>query len=179
MGNNDLYKCRECGFSFDGFLRDCPECKSEHVKIQGLIHAKKTRIVICNACGGEFQLLFTTSPSKPDSVECPRCHSVGNYRDKEEQIPLGASPHRNKKALDIQIGGSHYKDFPIQPIEFIIKNKLSFQQGDIIKRIVRYNMPTGKGVEDLKKIKHVIDLMILLEDHFPDSIPIVNEGDSI
>jgi hypothetical protein len=30
---------------------------------------------------------------------------------------------------DKQIGGSHYKDFHIQPYEFISKNDLSFFQG--------------------------------------------------
>lgn len=68
-----------------------------------------------------------------------------------------------KSALDTQIGGNHYKNFPIQPIEFIIKNKLSFPQGNVVKRIVRYNLPTGKGIEDLRKIKHEIDLLIELE----------------
>jgi len=32
-----------------------------------------------------------------------------------------------------QIGGNHYKDFTIQPYEFISKNNLSFFQGNVIK----------------------------------------------
>ena len=39
------------------------------------------------------------------------------------------------KATERQIGGKHYKDFKIQPIEFITKNKLSFIQGNIIKYV--------------------------------------------
>lgn len=66
-----------------------------------------------------------------------------------------------KKALDIQIGGSHYKDFVIQPIEFIMKNNLNFCQGNIIKYICRYK--DKNGIEDLKKIKHYVDLLIQLE----------------
>ena len=31
-----------------------------------------------------------------------------------------------KETLNTQVGGSHYQDFPIQPIEFIMKNSLSF-----------------------------------------------------
>ena len=27
------------------------------------------------------------------------------------------------KATDIQVGGSHYKDMPIQPVEFIVENR--------------------------------------------------------
>ena len=64
----------------------------------------------------------------------------------------------------LQIGGDHYKNFVLQPIEFIVDNELSFLQGSIIKRICRFDKPTGKGLEDLQKIKHEVDLLIELED---------------
>jgi len=64
--------------------------------------------------------------------------------------------------LDKQVGGSHYKDFDIQPLEFITKNKLSYIQGNIIKYVTRYK--DKNGVEDLQKAKHYIDLLIELED---------------
>lgn len=69
-----------------------------------------------------------------------------------------------EKALNSQVGGDHYKDFPIQPIEFILKNDLDFLQGCVVKRICRYNKPGGKRVEDLQKIKHEIDLLIELKE---------------
>jgi hypothetical protein len=59
-----------------------------------------------------------------------------------------------------QIGGTHYQDFVIQPFEFFIKNSIPFHKADIIKRILRYDKPTGKGEEDLKKIKHEVNLII-------------------
>jgi len=61
-------------------------------------------------------------------------------------------------ALDKQIGGGHYKDMVIQPVEFITKNNLGFIEGCIIKYISRYK--DKNGVEDLKKIKHYVDLLI-------------------
>ena len=64
------------------------------------------------------------------------------------------------KASNKQIGGSHYKSFEIQPAEFITKNKLGFLEGCIVKRICRYSVPGGKGLQDLQKIKHEIDLLI-------------------
>ena len=64
-------------------------------------------------------------------------------------------------ALSTQEGGNHYKDFPIQPIEFITKNGLSFAQGNVIKYICRYK--AKNGLQDLKKARHYIDLMIELE----------------
>ncbi len=65
--------------------------------------------------------------------------------------------------LKVQVGGDHYKGFKIQPVEYTMKNGLNFLQGCIVKRISRYNMPTGKGVQDLEKIKHEIDLLIKLD----------------
>ena len=65
-----------------------------------------------------------------------------------------------EKATDKQIGGNHYKQFKIQPIEFITKNKLSFIQGCIIKYICRFE--NKNGIEDLEKIKHYCDLQIQL-----------------
>lgn len=68
---------------------------------------------------------------------------------------------RGEKALDVQVGGGHYKGMVIQPVEFIMKNKLNFCQGNAIKYICRYN--EKNGLEDLKKAKHYIDLLIQLE----------------
>ena len=58
-----------------------------------------------------------------------------------------------------QVGGSHYKDFHIQPYEFISKNNLSFFQGNVVKYVCRYL--NKKGIEDLEKIIHYCELEIL------------------
>ena len=65
------------------------------------------------------------------------------------------------KALDTQIGGTHYKSYAIQPIEYIMKNNLNYCQANIIKYATRYKDKNGK--EDLLKIKHYVDLLIELE----------------
>jgi len=65
-------------------------------------------------------------------------------------------------ALDVQVGGAHYKQFPIQPIEYIQKNGLTYLEGNIIKYATRWRHKNG--IEDLKKIKHYVDLIIELED---------------
>ena len=68
-------------------------------------------------------------------------------------------PHRaTERATDKQIGGEHYKQYKIQPIEFIVANKLDFIQGCVIKYICRFDKKNG--VEDLEKIKHYRDLQI-------------------
>lgn len=65
------------------------------------------------------------------------------------------------KATQQQVGGSHYRDMKIQPIEFIHANGLNFFQGNIVKYIARYKQKNGK--EDLLKARHYIDLLIELE----------------
>jgi hypothetical protein len=60
---------------------------------------------------------------------------------------------------DRQIGGSHYKNFRIQPYEFISKNNLSFFQGNVVKYVCRYL--SKNKIEDLQKIIHYCELEIL------------------
>ena len=59
---------------------------------------------------------------------------------------------------DKQIGGSHYKNFHIQPYELISKNNLSFFQGCVVKYVCRY-MKKDK-IKDLEKIIHYCELEI-------------------
>lgn len=66
-----------------------------------------------------------------------------------------------KTALDIQEGGDHYKSMAIQPVEYIIANNLGFIEGNIIKYISRYK--NKNGVEDLKKARHFIDMLIEMQ----------------
>ena len=62
-----------------------------------------------------------------------------------------------KKAIDKQVGGNHYKEFAIQPIEFIVKNKLPYIEGNIIKYICRWE--EKGGIEDLDKVIHYVELL--------------------
>ena len=64
--------------------------------------------------------------------------------------------------LTAQVGGSHYKDLAIQPVEYITANNLSYLQGSVIKYVTRYQNKNGK--EDLEKAIHFIKMMIQEED---------------
>ena len=68
--------------------------------------------------------------------------------------------------LEQQVGGNHYKDMKIQPIEFAQLNNLNPCEFSIIKYVCRHK--NKNGIEDLKKAKHFIDLLIELEyeDHY-------------
>jgi len=60
-------------------------------------------------------------------------------------------------AKDKQISGKHYKEFNIQPIEFILANDLSFIEGNVIKYVCRHKQKNGS--EDLAKAKHYLELL--------------------
>lgn len=68
-------------------------------------------------------------------------------------------------ALDIQIGGEHYKNAKIQPIQYIEANRLGFLEGCVVKRVTRHDKPTGKGRQDIEKAIH--ELQLLLEFRYP------------
>ena len=72
-----------------------------------------------------------------------------------------------ERALATQVGGGHYKDMPIQPVEFIHKNGIGFAEGCAIKYLCRWR--AKNGVEDLKKARHFIDLLIEMETERTDA----------
>lgn len=57
-----------------------------------------------------------------------------------------------------QIGGTHYSNKSIQPIEYIVANELNFCEGNIIKYVTRYK--DKNGIEDLLKAKHYLEMLI-------------------
>lgn len=60
-------------------------------------------------------------------------------------------------ALDRQVGGSHYKDCEIEPIEYILANSLGYCEGNVVKYITRY--ATKGGAQDLDKVIHYVELL--------------------
>ena len=69
--------------------------------------------------------------------------------------------HPGMTALKKQVGGSHYKDMAIQPVEFIHANGIGFFEGNAIAYLCRWKVKGGVG--DLKKAIHHIELLIELE----------------
>ena len=69
------------------------------------------------------------------------------------------SEHQN--ALDVQVGGGHYKDMPIQPLEFCQKNKLPFCESNVVKYVCRHRAKGGK--QDILKAIHNLQVILQLE----------------
>ncbi len=59
---------------------------------------------------------------------------------------------------DEQVGGDHYKQLKIQPLEYALENDLGICEHAVIKYVSRWK--DKGGVEDLRKARHYIDLMI-------------------
>jgi hypothetical protein len=70
----------------------------------------------------------------------------------------GKRRRRMSKALNKQVGGSHYK-LPIQPVEFIYKNDLDYIRGNVIKYVTRKK----NGAEDILKAIHYCEMLLELE----------------
>jgi hypothetical protein len=61
-------------------------------------------------------------------------------------------------ALERQVGGNHYMDCAIQPIEYIMANNMEYCPANIIKYATRADKKGG--VEDIRKIIHYAELWL-------------------
>jgi hypothetical protein len=99
-----------------------------------------------------------------DKAPCDTCCSPTPHWEpiqyKPEDVAL------NKRALDIQVAGNHYKELAIQPVEYIHANNIGYFEGNVIKYVSRWR--NKNGVKDLEKAKHYIDLLIELEGKLDD-----------
>lgn len=68
-------------------------------------------------------------------------------------------------AFSEQIGGSHYKDMPFQPIKLISMLDLDFFQGNVVKYVSRHKLKDG--VRDLEKAKHYCRMAMEMEKSSP------------
>lgn len=74
---------------------------------------------------------------------------------------------KKPSALDTQIGGNHYKDMAIQPMQYSMANNLNAAQHTVIKYVTRYKAKNGR--QDIEKAIHTLQL--LLEIEYPDDRP--------
>jgi hypothetical protein len=63
--------------------------------------------------------------------------------------------------LQTQVGGNHYKDLKIQPIEFIHANNLDFMTANVVKYVVRAKNKNGS--QDIRKAIHYCKLILKLD----------------
>lgn len=122
---------------------DCPV--SEHLLVHFKLREDSDHSVHSSPAG---RLKWSHWGSRGDIV----AYRLAEVPSKEEK-PAGA--------LSVQVGGDHYKKHGIQPIEYIHANGIGFMEGNVIKYVSRWK--DKGGLDDLKKARHYIDLLIELE----------------
>lgn len=70
---------------------------------------------------------------------------------------------KERSVKDMQVGGNHYKNMAIQPVDYILANKLGYCEANVVKYISRWK--NKGGIDDLRKAKHYIDMLIEDETH--------------
>lgn len=63
-------------------------------------------------------------------------------------------------ALDTQVGGGHYRNKAIQPVQFSMANGLDACAHSVVKYVTRHREKNGR--QDLEKAIHFIDLRLQL-----------------
>lgn len=84
-------------------------------------------------------------------------HGVGAMSQalmKQELLSPKVAPD---SALAVQVAGSHYKDMPIQHVEYCQRNKLGWCESAAIKYLSRHNKKNK--LEDVKKAAHYVRLL--------------------
>lgn len=107
----------------------------------------------CGRCGGEF---IDHSHMVQDRYMNGPYKLLQAYLEAKEPAVKGVDPANS--AFSRQVGGNHYAGMKIQPTEFILANELGFAEGNVVKYVCRYKLKNG--LEDLKKARHYIDMLI-------------------
>lgn len=149
--------------------------------------------IICLKCRHGHQVNRNTMTLNKDNAfefTCRKCsRPIYYYPDREfTEMKTEMDTQKTKEmkreitsALNKQEGGNHYKNMPIQPVEYIHKNNIGFLAGNAIKYLSRYK--EKEGIEDIKKAIHYCEMILEMEygtnqeikenKAFPDILTIV------
>ena len=100
--------------------------------------------------------LFNVPVTMLDETE----YAPASHDPNQLELPIDMPVTMEQGALDVQVGGGHYKDMAIQPVEFIEANNLPFLEGCVVKRVCRH--ANKNGAEDIRKAIHELNLILQL-----------------
>lgn len=104
------------------------------------------------------------------AIHSQRCHNCGAQTGHEHWCKYGVAGVEQPalqnvvpkaSALERQVGGGHYKDMKIQPLEYCHANNIGKIEGDVIAYVSRWRKKNG--IEDLRKAIHELEILIQLE----------------
>ena len=87
--------------------------------------------------------------------------SGGLPGDSHDDYPsiTGCDPEtRPLKPSDKQVGGTHYKKYPIQPAEYCQKNRLNHLESAVVKYVTRHSDKGGE--QDIYKAIECLELIL-------------------
>ena len=120
----------------------------------------------CNECVFDY----TANDGEPGAcpynaekgmLECTLGLEVQHFTDVDPGNPLTVPSSVTQSALNVQVGGEHYKNLAIQPVAYIHANNLSFLEGNVVKYITRHK--TKNKAQDIRKVIHYAQLILQLE----------------
>ena len=120
----------------------------------------------CNECVFDY----TANDGEPGAcpynaekgmLECTLGLEVQHFTDVDPGNPLTVPSSVTQPPLNVQVGGEHYKNLAIQPVEYIHANNLSFLEGNVVKYITRHK--TKNKAQDIRKVIHYAQLILQLE----------------
>ena len=89
-----------------------------------------------------------------------KCIIFGCLKD----APLGGfcdDHDTGKRSLAYQVGGNHYQNMAIQPIEYIHANKMPFMDANVVRYISRHR--NKNGAEDVRKAIQYCEMILEFE----------------
>jgi len=105
--------------------------------------------------------------------KCPKCSKWDDLTEKVGDGFMDEIELFNKRknlwscystsSMSTQEGGDHYKNHKIQPMEYNLANSIPFAEGSVIKYVTRWR--DKGGIKDLKKARHVLDILIEHEEN--------------
>ena len=109
-------------------------------------------------CFGTYQQADGQTLAERDCVHCVYATGCAKITP---QPKTTMTDDTTTSPLATQVGGNHYKDLAIQPVEYIHANNIGYMEGNVIKYVSRWK--AKNGIKDLEKAKHYIELLIALE----------------
>lgn len=94
-----------------------------------------------------------TADEEKDLQEMRKDKAFTGYKTREMRADKPAEAPKKT-----QVGGSHYVNMAIQPVDYITKNNLGFLEGCVVKYVSRWKDKNGK--EDLLKARHCIEMLL-------------------
>jgi hypothetical protein len=100
-------------------------------------------------------------PMKSEEKSTASCDNEGGQSNREGTYDYYLRRIKEDHAMNKQVGGQHYKDCVIQPVEYIFQNDLDYLEGNVVKYITRHRKK-GEGKKDVEKAIHYAQLILEL-----------------